>query len=110
MFSWFVSQPTSSIFLLHQISISHQSFSNIFILQQININYQPKPAEQSNCAVKTQRTNTTTKYRGFTPHKMGMGGKHPRVHAASRLEIQEDQEANEPCPGATPERTFLHVE
>ena len=42
-------QPANSIFLLCQISISHQhqSVSSIFLSQQTSTNHQPQPAEQS---------------------------------------------------------------
>ena len=43
----FVSQLVSSVFLSHQISISHQPANSTFLLQQISISYQPQPTEQS---------------------------------------------------------------
>jgi hypothetical protein len=52
-------------------------------------------------AAKTQRTYaTTTKLRRVHTAQDGRKlGKHPRVHAASRVEI-EHREANKRCPGA----------
>jgi len=42
-----VLSTSNSIFLSHQISISHQLANNIFLLQQISTSHQPQPAEQS---------------------------------------------------------------
>ena len=55
-----IRHPSSSAFLLFQISTSHQPAYNIFLSQQISISYQTQPAAQIEATVRKRMVQITS--------------------------------------------------